>query len=194
MATLAKVVLGACVDKAQLRSDGHEYLVKNTDLAIDVITMLDGIRLLVQRQLKMNLLSERRSDEVTPPPEGEEVEEENNVSLQNTAISLLSEASSLGYERIRSTLCEELKIVKKCLPSYWMLPKDRPAIEAVVVLTNNAHTLRMVDRTYTAIQNLDEFVELQASNMMEHQTCQTVAADVFQLQLVHFLTNLLFCP
>eukprot|EP00978_Attheya_sp_CCMP212_P027084 scaffold90288_cov52-Attheya_sp.AAC.5 len=139
--------------------------------------MLDGIRLLVQRELKINLLSEIRSDEATPPPEGEEFEEENNVSLQNTAISLLSEASSLGYERIRCTICEELKIRKKCLPSYLILTKDRPAIEAVVVLPNNAHTLRMVDRTYTAIQNLDKFVELQASNMMEQQTCQTVATD-----------------
>eukprot|EP00978_Attheya_sp_CCMP212_P008132 scaffold18931_cov62-Attheya_sp.AAC.8 len=72
----------------------------------------------------MNLLSEIRSDEATPPPEGEEVEEENNVSLQNTAIVLLSEASSLGYERIQSTICKELKIIKKCLPSYWILTKD----------------------------------------------------------------------
>eukprot|EP00978_Attheya_sp_CCMP212_P000988 scaffold2059_cov33-Attheya_sp.AAC.4 len=98
--------------------------------------------------------SEIRSDAVTPPPEGEEVENENNVSLQNTAIAMNN------------------------LPSYWALTKDRPAVKHVVVHLNNAHTtFRMVGHRYTVIQNLDEFVELQALNVMEQQMCQIVATD-----------------
>ena len=48
---IAKGILGACVDRRELRDDGLEYMVENKLLAIDVLNCLDQVRTLLQRKL-----------------------------------------------------------------------------------------------------------------------------------------------
>ena len=67
----SKSLLSCCVDR-RLMSDSDElnYFNKNEELAVDIITMLDGIKLRIQNELKLNL--QKYTDDFTPLNEVDE--------------------------------------------------------------------------------------------------------------------------
>ena len=117
MEALAKSVLAACVDKDKLRHNGHNYFVKNEDLAVDLMTVLSSIQDRLQWELKVNMGNFKG---VMTSPTEEEMDEADNdenendgtntVKNYNTAIALLGEATQSGYRRIRSELMTEFKL------------------------------------------------------------------------------------
>eukprot|EP00978_Attheya_sp_CCMP212_P028954 scaffold101288_cov37-Attheya_sp.AAC.1 len=63
---LSKEILGACVDTSCLVQDGATYLKNNKEVAVDVLTVLDGIRHRIQRELEMNLNLQNLHETMTP--------------------------------------------------------------------------------------------------------------------------------
>ena len=55
MGNLAKLVMACCVNKQQMKHNGVTYFIKNEELAVDVITVLDSLQSRLQYELKVNL-------------------------------------------------------------------------------------------------------------------------------------------
>ena len=126
-------------------SDELNYFNKNEELAVDIITMLDGIKLRIQNELKLNL--QKYTDDFTPLNEVDEAarerqskdmvediatnttpqstKREKKIKDLSTAISILSEATMSGYDRIRKSLLRQFegRMSKEELPSFYILTK-----------------------------------------------------------------------
>ena len=50
-------LLGCCVDKTMLKEHGIDYLKGNKPLVMDVLALIDSVKLLLQVQLDVNLKS-----------------------------------------------------------------------------------------------------------------------------------------
>ena len=102
---------------------------KNTDLAVDLMTVLDAIKLKLQYKLHVNL---NQVEEITPQMEEEpETPEEKvleevgvNCYIKHfegsqpeflTARRMLSHATLIGYNEIRQSFFKEFKIPKEWL-------------------------------------------------------------------------------
>jgi hypothetical protein len=70
---VSKLVLAACIDKVQLKSDRKSYLQGNEELAIDTVSFLDCIRNRLGIELNINLRN-NKTDEFTPFCDEEEEE------------------------------------------------------------------------------------------------------------------------
>ena len=99
------------------------YLRENTDLAVDLLTVIDMMKDRVQHILKINLMTVFQ-DYVTPPPPNAM----SKPTFHSTAVSLLCEATETGYERLRASIAEDFKVDRKSIPSFYMVTKDRPNI------------------------------------------------------------------
>ena len=151
-----KLVLAACIDKVQLKSDRKLYLQGNEELAIDTVSFLDCIHNRLGIEVNINLRN-NKTDEFTPLCDEEEEERiynQEEISNENqndrqffTAITLLGDNTKSGYERVRSQMLQELPQIKKGdLPSYYIITKNRPNIEVLLFaaeqcLTDNNDTI-----------------------------------------------------
>ena len=74
-------------------------MIKNRDLAVDCLMIIDFVKDLIQEKLQVNMAD--ISDEVTfAPQEEHDNEPKNNMRLSN-AVAMLCETSLKGYERMR---------------------------------------------------------------------------------------------
>ena len=128
MSSIAKVVLGACVDRKEYKKNSDEYLVNNINVAIDVINLLDGVKEVIQKKMKMNFHS--LSDVAVVPIANDrdgrilELDEEKNNHV--LAKALLGEMTVKGYERIKRKIGRFTN-----LPSAYKLGKLRPKVVAM---------------------------------------------------------------
>ena len=53
--SVAKLVVAAVVDQAKLQESGLTYFLKNSDVAVDVVTLLECVWKKLQKELKLNL-------------------------------------------------------------------------------------------------------------------------------------------
>ena len=141
---MSQEIIAACVNKESARELNFDakYFVGNKELAAEVLFVLDSIKYRIQRELKVNLMSEEMNG-LSLPPEDEidesPPEKESRGFLYNTMIALLSCATAQKYEGVRATAAKELEIEKKEIPSYYMLTKNRPKIESISIAPSNAH-------------------------------------------------------
>eukprot|EP00978_Attheya_sp_CCMP212_P009649 scaffold22901_cov42-Attheya_sp.AAC.1 len=141
---LSKEILGTCVDTSCLVEDGANYLKNNKEVAVDVLTVLDGIRHRIQRELEMNLNLQNLHETMTPHvvDVGDESVERHidfdsvsSAVLYNTAVAMLSTATKTGYALIRKRFIEDSKFDGKDLPSFQMLTtKNRPKISPMLIV------------------------------------------------------------
>ena len=117
-------VLAICSNKKALNEKKNDYLIKNRDLAVDCLMIIDLVKDLIQEKLQVNMAD--ISDEVTPAPQEEHDNESKNNMRLSSAVAMLCETSSKGYERMREKFIEEFQISKEYLPSYYNLTKSRP--------------------------------------------------------------------
>ena len=104
----------------------------NHELEVDVVTILDAVKIRVQNELRVNITN--ISDEITGPP----VENEPEISeyKYETEIAMLGKASMSGYERMRKKILSQNILSVDCVPSYYMLTKNRPKLNSFVVHPN----------------------------------------------------------
>ena len=44
------MIISGCVDREQLFVDGGDYLFKNKELAVDIVALLDSVKLMIQKK------------------------------------------------------------------------------------------------------------------------------------------------
>ena len=121
--TAAKVIMSCCINRTNMNDldDQASFFKKNKELAVDILTVLDGVRERVQNNVCLNL--RELTNEFTPINEVDEaVCEAENTKMEGKCeeevqpnakknndlrkvISMLSEAIQRGYERIRKISC-----------------------------------------------------------------------------------------
>eukprot|EP00978_Attheya_sp_CCMP212_P022146 scaffold65725_cov63-Attheya_sp.AAC.3 len=175
--------MAVCIDRAKLSHEGEDYFVHNEALAIDLLTVLDGIRLRAQGEFKMNVHCNVIHNDVTP--DHEEDEDDNaldnidseiipnipGVSLHNTAILMLAATAKTKYKHLRVTICEELKCDLSCVPSFYKLTLSRPAMEEVLIHEEEIVPSNVFDKILAMWLGLDESaltsLEIQRLNLEE---------------------------
>ena len=80
--------LAACIDKREFKKEKMGYLRENTDLAVDLLTVIDMMKDRVQHILKINLMTVSQYY-VTPPPPNSM----SKPTFHSTTVSLLCEAT-----------------------------------------------------------------------------------------------------
>ena len=122
---LVKAVLASCINRKELKKDGKTYLESNSDLAVDLLNLLDAMKTKIQKKLKvdLNALQDSPIVPVENDAEGLITTLDKDNSTHKLAIALLCGSSETGYERLRHSV-ESFTT----LPSYHILTKDRPAI------------------------------------------------------------------
>lgn len=128
MADIAKVVLGACVDREAMRNDSEDYIKGNCELAIEICNLLDGVKDFLQKKMKVNFNHDVNDQPLRPvEDDGEglirELDEKNR--LHRTALTLLGEVSDKGYRRMRKSMQQYVN-----LPDSRTVTKSRPTIIA----------------------------------------------------------------
>ena len=125
---ISKDILSACINRNEFREQGEEYYVRNIDLAVSILNLIDGVKEALERKLKVNLDSQELKEKITLPVDddndgviNELTNESHNFDL---AMTLLGETSRNGYERIR-------KVLSVPLPSSFIINKTRPAVEKI---------------------------------------------------------------
>ena len=88
---LAEEVLASCINTPELIRAGFDYIQKNKDLLIDVVTVMDMVKLKLEHILKMRLST--AGDEITLPPSDDKV--------LKLAKSMLAEITRSSYDRLR---------------------------------------------------------------------------------------------
>ena len=154
---IANTIISGCVDREQLFVDGGDYLFKNKELAVDIVALLDSVKLMIQKKIKYNLATVTNSN----PSQHEEedtpeirylkalqiLSEASSDILKNTAQQLLTESTAAGYARMRKTLLNDLKLDSKALPSYYTITKSRPQVISMDIIQDPNYRLIDDDRT-----------------------------------------------
>ena len=141
MGELSRVVLGACIERGRFKKDSDEYMYKNKKLVVDAINLLDGMKEYILSKTKVD---ENELDSVAVIPvendsEGLISELDENKKEHKLAIKLLCETTRRGYDRMRHSMNEFVK-----LPSYHLLTKDRPKIVPLLI-----HPMERIDSNVT---------------------------------------------
>ena len=55
MKDLSKKILSACIDRQSYRQDSDQYIQGNEELAVDLVSLLDGMKKFLQSKIKLNL-------------------------------------------------------------------------------------------------------------------------------------------
>ena len=127
-----------------MKEQGSKYYQKNNDLAVDLITVLDAVKLKLQHKLHINM---NCVQEITPPQMDDTLEISEEGELEEVGINcdpihfqgsqpelmtakrMLSHPTLIGYNEIRKSFLDEFKIPKEWLPSFYMLTKNRPKMQ-----------------------------------------------------------------
>ena len=145
---IAKNIISACVKKSELREKGYDYIQSDEELRSDVSMVLGELAVRLETELKCNF---RLHKEVTPSPQEIESEKDDPPSgvdecgffkesdfdgpkeKYKVAIKMLGELTMGGYKRVSDELKATFKIPKKWLPSFYILTKNRPKMDQVVI-------------------------------------------------------------
>ena len=115
---LAEEVLASCINISELKRSGSNYIQRNKDLLIDVVTVMDMVKLKLEHMMKMRLSS--AGDEITLPP--------SNDKVLKLAKSMLAETTRSSYDRLRKEF-NVLDMSESKFPSYYSITKgSRPTI------------------------------------------------------------------
>ena len=125
--SVAKLVVAAVVDQAKLQESGLTYFLKNSDVAVDVVTLLDCVRTKLQKELKLNL---RYFANMFTPFVDTDVGEAEKEDDYTSAVTVLSETTGKGYDRIRKSFMNKFKEIDQSnFPTLHLLTKSRPKMK-----------------------------------------------------------------
>ena len=116
---MANRILACCVDKPLLKNIGIDSLVGNSDLALQVNDLLDGVKERLQFLIHLNFL--HFGDEPLP-------EAKKDADLYKKGMAIYSVSTANNYDTIR----KQLKNVSP-LPSAYHLTKYRMPVEAILM-------------------------------------------------------------
>eukprot|EP00978_Attheya_sp_CCMP212_P033373 scaffold134379_cov33-Attheya_sp.AAC.2 len=178
------------VDTSCLVEDGANYLKNIKEVAVNVLTVLDGIRHRIQRELQMNLNLQNLHETMTPHvvDVGDEFVERHidfdsmlTAVLYNTAVGMLSTTTKTGYALIRRRFIEDSKFDGKDLPSFHMLTKNRPKKSPMLIVPVNLHSNELIGAgpVIEFESLLEEAAELQ--NILDRRGEDTINEDVESL-------------
>ena len=109
---LGDQALAMCIDKVNLDENFESYLVKDSDLLVDLNMLLDDVHDYVSKKLKRKLSDVPKT---TPSPNPDTIREERSTSVCENdpikfqaAVALLGECSRNGFERLRKKICGRL--------------------------------------------------------------------------------------
>ena len=144
---LAKTILAACITRKEYKKNGSQYLNENTQLAVDVLNILDDIKNTLQSKLRIDF--KVLEDEPVPPAANDDEGLINSLDESNEkhklAIILLCGSSQTDYTRMKHNMESFMS-----LPSYYMLTKDRPSISPVTYTLSSPLS---IDSTTSAMPN-----------------------------------------
>ena len=128
MKDLSKKILSACIDRQSYRQDSDQYIQGNEELAVDLISLLDGMKEFLQSKIKLNLnqYSGTPMRHIPNDSEGSILDLDSNKKIHQLAQILLCETSNSAYTRINSQFTN-LSQGKESLPSAYVLDKQRGA-------------------------------------------------------------------
>ena len=125
---LSKTILSLSIDRERFDKEREGYYIGNKELAITIMDVLDGVRLALERKMKMKF--REIEDEVLLPVNGDRdglIQQLNDKQQgYKLAMSLLGETSMNGYDRMRKSMKGFLTGV--ALPSLYNIKKKRPAL------------------------------------------------------------------
>ena len=134
MADIGKIVIAACVNRKEFKKDSDAYLHKNKEVVLDVLNLLDGIKEYIMSKSKVNI-HELESVAVIPPESDSQGLIHNlneKERAHKLAISLLGQTTRRGYEQVRHSMDEFIKI-----PSFHNITKKlRPKIVPFTINDN----------------------------------------------------------
>ena len=124
MQEFGKIILSACIDRHQFKTNDNVYLEHNEDVAVDVLNLISGMKEYMEKKMKMNFdkLEEKAMVPIEDDTDG--LIATLDEKTHKLALSLLGETSSQGYHRMKLSL----KPFTPSLPSYYKLTKNRPSI------------------------------------------------------------------
>ena len=155
MGDISKIVLGACIDRKEYKAKKENYLLANKELGIDILNLLDGMKEYIEKRLDIQF--KHIEDSVIVPIENDDegliTDLDKKKKEHALAIALLGETSANGYTRMKKKMKEYTS-----LPSYHILCKNRPTIEAITfdVMDSYDHSNSEVIISET---NLDATIE-----------------------------------
>ena len=143
---ISYVILNKCIiDRPEFRKNGNDYLKGNEEVALNIIDLIDGVRKVLEKRLKVEFKS--IADRAIPPIEGDtdgSISFIDETKLEyELAVSLLGETSRNGYERIKKKVNKRSAAIAKGtngadgttnhttnkVRSYHMLTMNRPKVE-----------------------------------------------------------------
>jgi len=83
---VANMIISGCVDREQLFVESGDYMFKNKELTVDIVSLLDSVKLMIQKKIKYNL------DAVTNSRPSYREEEDTPEIRYSRALHILSEA------------------------------------------------------------------------------------------------------
>jgi len=80
------MIISGCVDREQLFVESGDYMFKNKELTVDIVSLLVSVKLMIQKKIKYNL------DTVTNSRPSYREEEDTPEIRYSRALHILSEA------------------------------------------------------------------------------------------------------
>ena len=151
MRELSTNIISSCIDRLAYKNNPDKYLHKNNELAVDILSLIDGIKECIEKKLKVSL-KDIEEEAMVPIDDDNDglinVLDENKKGHQ-IAISLLGETGVSGYTRIKKYVDAAVQ-----LPSYYMITKGRPKVLplAITVMKN----IDMIEERENAIIESDD--------------------------------------
>ena len=124
--SLADDVLTACIPKSKVNKDICNYIENDNDLLIDLLTVIDNIKLRLERLTKRSF--KIVNDGMTPPPQDNNNSQ--SSSITNFAKYYSTTLSRREYNQLREQYTKSQEMKLHDFPSYHTINKDsnRPDI------------------------------------------------------------------
>ena len=120
---LTNTVLGALIDKRLFEYNKNDYLNNNKELAIDFLTIIECIKLRVEKLLNVNLYNIR--NEITPD---EDATLSSPPKIPKTQQLLMTNLSDKVYTEVKKTMEEENVVEKGVLETKFKFRKKLPKV------------------------------------------------------------------
>ena len=102
---LSKRILSACIDRNAFKHEDEKYLHMNKDLAVDILSLLDGIKECLEKKINIKF-NDIKHDAMVPIENDTdgliEYLNENNKE-HKVAVKLLGETGVNGYRRMKDS-------------------------------------------------------------------------------------------
>ena len=144
---------------------GYSDLEKNKQLGIDVITLLDEVKMNICMQLNLSFTEIQKY--MTPPADHENEEDEDKPEEFDMAVALLGEVTAGGYNRLRSLLVKTKWTDVKKFPSFYKLTQSRPRVDSTVVLPVQSAADPIEENEAETDTVDDAFVSISLDDVME---------------------------